>query len=438
MSQATAPIEVPEITRGDRIYTSIVAFLAWSFAVYDYTLFGTLLPVMATSFHWTTAQSTAIATWVSVGVFVVSFLVGPLTDAVGRRLGLIITTAGAAVSSGLTALTPGALYLIIVRAFSGLGYSEQAVNSTYLSEILSSENRGFSYSFVQGGWPIGVMFGAIMTTMFIGGIGWRGTYLVATAPLIIIVALGFKLKETPRFRRIQYIKRLERQGKREEALRLGKTYGVDAQRAEKFSYLQLFDVDVRRHTIFLAVSFLLNWIGIEVFIVLGTTVLTKGTGVTFHNALLFLIVSNAVTYVGYVLAGWIGDKIGRRTTIAVGWLLSGIAYTLLMLLGHSFWSALILYSLGLFFIIGPYSALLSYMGESFPTRMRATGVSFVNAMGPIGGILGALLFTVFLNATNNVVLTSIIVGSLATFLSGFMILGANNVKPGQDLEDIAV
>ena len=54
---------------------------------------------------------------------------------------------------------------------------------------------------------------------------------------------------------------------------------------------------------------------------------------------------------------------------------------------------LTMYTIGLFFIIGPYAALLFFMGESFPTRVRGTGASFVNAMGPIGAIAGGALLS---------------------------------------------
>src|SRR5215213_10167773 len=151
-------MEVPQRTIW---YTSIVAFLAWVFSVYDYTLFGTLLPQMADDLGWATATSTAVATWVGVGVFITSMTVGPLLDYLGRKISLMLTTAGAAISSGLTALSFSALYVVIIRAFSGLGYSEQVVNTTYLNELYGTrQRRGFIYSFVQGGWPIGVLVGA--------------------------------------------------------------------------------------------------------------------------------------------------------------------------------------------------------------------------------------------------------------------------------------
>ena len=66
---------------------------------------------------------------------------GPIVDYLGRRTALVVTTAGAALSSGLAArLRP--IYLIVVRSLSGFGYSEQAVNTTYLSEIYGAGRRG--------------------------------------------------------------------------------------------------------------------------------------------------------------------------------------------------------------------------------------------------------------------------------------------------------
>src|SRR5215212_11879077 len=123
---------------GELIYASVIAFLAWVVCVYDYIMFGTLLPKMAGDFGWSPATSTAVATAVAIGTFFVAILVGPLIDYAGRKRSLIITTAGTAISSGLTGLTLAAVaapFLTIVRSFSGLGYSEQAVNTSYLNEL---------------------------------------------------------------------------------------------------------------------------------------------------------------------------------------------------------------------------------------------------------------------------------------------------------------
>jgi MFS family permease len=427
------------ISRNNLIYSSIVAFLAWVVCVYDYIMFGTLLPVMADDFGWSPATSTAIATVVAIGTFFVAILVGPLIDYLGRKKALIVTTAGTAISSGLTGLTPAgfaAPYLAIVRSISGLGYSEQAVNTTYLNEIYGNrKSRGFIYAFIQGGWPIGVLLAAAFSALLLGSVGWRGVFLLATIPALIVAALGARLRESPRFLAMQRVRQLENEGQHEEAVELGRHFDIDVHHVRESTLQQIFEPDIRRHTIFLALAFLTNWIGIQVFAVLGTTVLTDGKGVAFGSALVVLIVSNAAAYIGYLCHGFVGDRIGRRLTIAGGWVISGLAYTLMLFGPDSDTFVLTMYTIGLFFIIGPYAALLFFMGESFPTRVRGTGASFVNAMGPIGAIAGSGLLTVFLSVSGgNMVLSAFLSGALATLLSGLLMLGTRDVKDPREAE----
>jgi MFS family permease len=427
------------ISRNNLIYSSIVAFLAWVVCVYDYIMFGTLLPVMADDFGWSPATSTAIATVVAIGTFFVAILVGPLIDYLGRKKALIVTTAGTAISSGLTGLTPAgfaAPYLAIVRSISGLGYSEQAVNTTYLNEIYGNrKSRGFIYAFIQGGWPIGVLLAAAFSALLLGSVGWRGVFLLATIPALIVAALGARLRESPRFLAMQRVRQLENEGQHEEAVELGRHFDIDVHHVRESTLQQIFEPDIRRHTIFLALAFLTNWIGIQVFAVLGTTVLTDGKGVAFGSALVVLIVSNAAAYIGYLCHGFVGDRIGRRLTIAGGWVISGLAYTLMLFGPDSDTFVLTMYTIGLFFIIGPYAALLFFMGESFPTRVRGTGASFVNAMGPFGAIAGSGLLTVFLSVSGgNMVLSAFLSGALATLLSGLLMLGTRDVKDPREAE----
>ncbi|MDT7642893.1 MAG: hypothetical protein QOC83_7187, partial [Pseudonocardiales bacterium] len=229
------------ITRKDVRYAGWVAFFAWVFSVYDYILFGTLLPKIADDFGWSTEYSTAIATIVSVGTFVVALCVGPLVDRIGRRRGLIFTTVGAALSSGLTAISPWAWWLVVVRFISGLGYSEQAVNSTYLNEMYAAaeqsgervKSKGLTYSFIQGGWPVGVLFAAAMTAVLLPVTGWREIFAIATFPAIVIAILGRKLKETPQFLRMKQVRELLRAGRHDEAAQLASDYGIPLREEER-------------------------------------------------------------------------------------------------------------------------------------------------------------------------------------------------------------
>lgn len=429
-------------------YASVIAFLAWFFSVYDFNMFGTLLPAISKAFGWSSGFATTVSDLVSVSTFVAALCVGPLVDRLGRRLAMILTTAAAAVSSGLTGLTVtsvAAPWVIVVRFFSGFGYSEQAVNSTYLNELYASvkddrqkKNRGFLYSLVQGGWPLGVMFGAAVTALVLPGVGWRGTFLIATFPAVVIAILGRRLKESPKFEALQRAKELEKEGRTEELAELKRDYGIDlGDKQSKPSYASLFEPAIRRHTLFLCTGFLLNWFGVQVLSVLSTTVLTDGKHISFTNSLIVVIISNAVSFVGYMLFGWLGDRIPRRNAIGIGWFCSGICYLLMLYVVQGYWPVVVLNAFGLFFLIGPYSALLFYMGESYPTRYRASGTSFANAMGPVGAILGGLVFTALINLGTMTTTAAAIAGALPILISGGLILGARSIRPGTGDPDFA-
>lgn len=438
----TANIEPQKPSSKDVTYASIVALVAWTLSVFDFILFGTLLPEMAQTFGWSTAKVGDIATWVAVGTFIVSLTVGPLTDYLGRKKALILTTSGVAVSSGLTALSiliPSPIYVVLVRALSGFGYSEQAVNTTYLSELYDDKKRGLLYSFIQGGWPIGVMIASIVTALLEPIVKWQGMYVIGIIPAIIITLMGIKLRESPRFLHLKHVRLLMQQGKYEEAEAYGRSHGINTSRSRGFTYTQLFSREdgSLRTTIFLGLAFMLNWFAIEVFNVLATTVLTQGKHINFGNSLWLLVLANAVGYAGYVFHGWLGDRIGRRETIAIGWILGGLAFAGMLYVAQGYWSVLLFQSIGSFFLNGPYSALFVFMSESYATRMRGTGTAFINAMGPIGGILGALVFSVLVSANLGVLAASLIGGALPLSLSGLVMLATRRIEPGKSLEELA-
>ncbi|WAH36466.1 MFS transporter [Alicyclobacillus dauci] len=441
MSIGTNEVQVQKIqnipfTRGQVTYALICSFFAWLLSVYDYILFGTLLPVIALSFHWSTTKSLQIATFVSIGTFIITFLVGPLTDYFGRKNALMVTTFGAAISSGLTGFTMSPWYLIAIRSFSGLGYSEQAVNATYLSEVMPPGRRGFVYSFVQGGWPLGVLLASLMVAVLEPSVGWRGVFWIATFPALVIVALWTRLKESPRYLQVRQIRKLLKTGRNKEAIELAAEYNIDSEKMNKSSIRQMFEPGIRRHSIFLCLAFLFNWMAVQVFAVLSTTVLVNGKHISFSNSLILLILSNALGYVGYVAHGFVGDKIGRRATIIIAWIVGSIFYGIMLFVAQGFTAVIITYSLGLFFLIGSASAYMSYFSESFPTRMRGTATSVVNSMGPIGAILGSAVFAA-VSASGTVSNGAIVAGAIPMLISGFLMFGTRAIKPGMKLESIS-
>jgi putative MFS transporter len=429
----TATKSLPRVGVRATRRATVIAFFAWMFAVYDYILFGTLLPEISATFGWDDTTTSLVSTLVSVGTAVVALAVGPVVDRIGRRRGMILTVSGTALASAASAVTPNAGYLVGVRALGGLGLSEQAVNATYLNEIYAvtedekiKRNRGFVYSLVQGGWPLGVLLAAAFVAIMLPLVGWRGCFLIAVFPALVIALVRRGLKESPQFELEVRLRKLRREGRKEEAATLAAEYGVSE--PESAPLLAIFRGSALRNTLVLGFAWLVNWFGIQVFSVLGTTVLTEGKQVSFTGSLVMLIVINAVGYLGYVCHGWLGDRFGRRNVIAFGWLTSGVLFALTLTVANGTVAVVTLYSLGMFFLVGPYAALLFYMGECYDTRCRATGTAFLNALSQPGAILAGVIITAMLASGSTWSTSALLVGAAGTFVSGLVMFAARKVQ----------
>lgn len=450
----------PEVTAKQVTYATWVCFFAWALAVYDFILFGTLLPRLGDHFQWTAAEQARLNTWVTLGTGLVAFGVGPIVDRLGRRKGIIIAVCGAAICSGLTAVAGwvagasaglGFVLLVLVRSLAGLGYAEQTINATYLTELFAvvhtdpaaTRRRGFLYALVQGGWPIGAVLTAVLVAVlyplgerwFGPGGGWSLSFLFAMFPAGVIVILGRRLVETPQFLTARRIAELQAAGRPAHAFALAITRGVDLEAGHNTGIGAIFSGAALRPLATLGAAFMLNWFAIVIFTVLGTSVLggsggTPGKGVDFSNALQVLIVSNLAGFLGYVFHGWLGDRIGRRNAVAIGWTLGGFAfYAMLQAPGGDFWRIVPLYSLGLFFLMGPYAAVLFLIGESFASPIRATAGSFIGALGQLGAIVAGFGITWTLSQGADWVEAALAWGALPCLLSGVLMWLVPHVDP---------
>jgi MFS transporter, putative metabolite:H+ symporter len=110
--------------------------------------------------------------------------------------------------------------------------------------------------------------------------------------------------------------------------------------------------------------------------------------------------------------------------IAFGWIISGIMFALMLTVAHGVISVVILYSLGLFFLVGPYAAMLLFMGECYDTNCRATGTGFLNALSQPGSVVAGAIVTAMLAGGSTWAHATLLVGAVGTCVSGFVVFGA--------------
>lgn len=449
LSLASVLASIPKFGPKDVRFANWLCFFAWVAAVYDFILFANLLPVIGADFGLTEAATTGLNTWVTLGTAVVAYFLGRLVDRYGRRAGLIIAVSGAAVASLLTATTHwiyglyaglGLVVLVLIRTVAGLGFAEMAVNATYLNEVyaVASQDekavrrRGFTYSLVQAGWPVGAMIAAFSINLLMPIGHWQLTFAVAAIPAIFIVWAASKMKESPLWAAHQGIKKLVKAGRSDDAQIVADEVGISLESAQDSSPLDLFRNGNARPFIFIFAGYLLQGVGVMVFQILATSLMTSESGmnIDFTNAILILIISNIAAFIGYLAFGWLGDRIGRRITIAIGWILAGAVYGIMLMLPQGAFGPIVTaYAIGMCMMLGPFAPLMFFAGESFPSKIRATATSIITASGMLGNLISGTIVTIMLTAGLSWITTAWYMGVIPLVLAGIFILGAPHVDP---------
>ena len=144
--------------------------LAAMFAVVFVNLVGfgivvPLMPFFAQSLQAQAWQVTLMFTTYSLGQFFAEPYFGRLSDRIGRKPILIVTTALSVLFYILLAFAPNIWIAILIRFFSGLSSGNISTIQGYVSDVSPPEKRSGRMSLIGGAFSLGFIIGP-----FIGGI----------------------------------------------------------------------------------------------------------------------------------------------------------------------------------------------------------------------------------------------------------------------------
>ena len=153
-----------------RIFLNENGPLAAMFAVVFVNLVGfgivvPLMPFFAQSLQAQAWQVTLMFTTYSLGQFFAEPYFGRLSDRIGRKPILIVTTALSVLFYILLAFSPNIWVAILIRFFSGLSSGNISTIQGYVSDVSPPEKRSGRMSLIGGAFSLGFIIGP-----FIGGI----------------------------------------------------------------------------------------------------------------------------------------------------------------------------------------------------------------------------------------------------------------------------
>ena len=366
-------------------------------------------------------QFATILSFLTVGISFLfrplgAFIAGHLGDKYGRRLVLMLTLVLMGASTALVGLLPtytaigvGApILLILLRMLQGVSAGGEWGGAVLMAvEHAPTAKRGLFGVAPQIGVPFGLLLAsgtmALMTLIAPGDAflvwGWRVPFLLSVVLILIGYYVRRKVDESPVF--------LEIAARKEQT---------------RTPIVQLF----RKHALLVVIAALVfagnNAIG---YMTTGGYIQNYATDPEGPLALdrgpvLWAVAGSAVTWMlSTMLAGWISDRIGRRRTYLIGWIMQLAGVFLLFPLVDSgsvgmLFLGVALLTLGLGFTYGPQAA---YYAELFPASIRFSGVSISYAIGAIlGGAFAPTIATALKQATGTTF-------SVTLYLAGMTVVG---------------
>jgi AAHS family cis,cis-muconate transporter-like MFS transporter len=413
------PATIVEALRSTPPYvyvTILIMFTAWTFVSMDVSFPGLALPAISTSLHVSVSDLSYALGGFAFIEFLVPLLMGRLLDRYGRRKMFNWSLIGTGVFSALTAPVVAFWQFIVVRcvAAGSFGATEPTIN-THVAEEAPKQVRGLFMGFVQAGYPLGAAIAGYIASALLAGPGWRPLFLVAFAPVLVVIAVTYFTRDPSRFRAARALA-LEQGG---DAARPGWRHLFRGGRARQTIVGSLF-------------GFCING-GIGLVLGVLTAYLVKVDHISLSSAAFLFSLSNWAALAGQLFIGWLADHVPSKWIMTVSPLLAAAAIASLLVSGLSYSLAMICLVCFGFFGNGTFGCYPRYVAESYPTEYRGTGLSFVlgcsfltlSFMPIIGG---------FLIDTTHATTIPLISGIVVAFASVAMLFG-RNIRPQRDLEE---
>ncbi|MDQ1207728.1 MFS family permease [Acinetobacter baylyi] len=375
---------------------------------YDFFIYASAAALIFKTLFFAPAGNTlgTLLVFATVGVSFLfrplgAFLAGHFGDKIGRRAVLVTTLICMGISTAFIGILPtydqigiaAPIILLLLRIVQGLSAGGEWGGAVLMAVEHAPQNqRGRFGAFPQIGVPLGLLLASGMLALMSGVIapgdaflewGWRIPFLFSIVLLFVGHWIRRSVEESPVFEEIK-----------------------ERKSSSKTPVKDLF----KNHTLLVIVAALVfagnSAIG---YMTTGGFIQNYTTAVdgTIHLPRTTILMSVALASTIWLIFTWasgcMSDKIGRRKTYILGWIIQLIGVLALFPLVNiaTIWSvtlALCILSIGIGMTYGAQSAFYS---EIFPASIRFSGVSIAYALGAIiGGAFSPLIATWLISQTH--------------------------------------
>ncbi len=348
------------------------AYAGYMLDAFDLIVLTLSLSAIGATFAVGTGATGALSTVTLSASAIGGILGGILADRIGRARTLMLSVAVYSLFTFLSGLAPSYEVLIAFRVFQGIGFgAEWGVGAVLVAELVRPEARGRALGIIQSawaaGWALAVVAYLVAFELFAEQTAWRVLMCAGILPALLILYIRSRVEDPAVFR--------------------------EAPKAREIPLKQILRGRLLKTTI--AASLLATGIqgGYYAMFTWIPTYLKEERDLTIVGTSGYLFVVIAGAFLGYLSAGWVHDRIGRRPTFALFSACAGSALVLYFAVppGSNTTLLIVGFPLG-FFASGYFSGVGAFLTELFPTRLRGSGQGFAYNFGRgIGALFPTLV-----------------------------------------------
>jgi MFS family permease len=358
--------------RGQKAFKA--AFAGYSLDAFDLIILTLTLAAIGSTFDVGKGATGALATVTLSASAVGGILGGVLSDRIGRARTLMLTVGVYSVFTFLSGISSSYEMLMVFRVFQGIGFGgEWAVGAILVAELIRPEARGKALGVIQSAWAIGWALAVVAYTIVFSLVsdeqGWRILMMLGILPALLILYVRRNVDDPEVF---SETKKKEKETPSDQESPLKQIFRPGLLKTTIFASLLATGIQGGYYAMF-------TWI---------PTYLKEERSLSVVGSAGYLFVVIAGAFLGYLSAGFVHDRLGRRKSFTLFAALAGVSLVAYFLVpsGSNTTLLIIGFPLG-FFASGCFSGFGSYLAELYPTRARGTGAGFCYN---VGRALGAL------------------------------------------------
>ncbi len=378
-----------------------LCFLVVAIDGFDTAAIGFIAPSLKASWGATPAELAPLFAAGLFGLMAGAFVFGPLADRFGRKPVLTLTTIFFGLATLASAFAPDIQTLTILRFVTGLGLGgAMPASITLTAEVCPDKRRSSLVTLMFCGFTIGSASAGLAASSIVSTFGWQGLLIMGgVLPLALSPFLIALLPESPRFlatRGAEPARITEVLQKMVPSADLSDATYTRPVKAPGSPVSQLFKDGLALGTLLIWATFFMSLL---VFYLLSSwlPLLITSAGFTLEKASLMGATLAAGGTVGAILIGRLMDRFEPHKVLALAYLVAG---GFVILLGNAVsqpWLlVLAIFGAG-FGVAGAQVGVNALAAGFYPTTSRATGVSWANAVGRTGSVLGSMVGGVLLS-----------------------------------------